>query len=81
MVHEIIVPFREQSVCAIPMGMLAREEDRACELFMGIVKIITETNLKYLEFIPSWKSYQGFNGKEKLFYYICNHTLAIRREK
>lgn len=38
MVHEIIVPFGEESICAAPMGMVAREEDGACKLFMAIVK-------------------------------------------
>lgn len=37
-VHEIIVPFGEESIYATPMGMVAREEDGACNFFMGIVK-------------------------------------------
>lgn len=38
MVHGVSVPFGEERVCATHMGMVARDENGACKLFMGIVK-------------------------------------------
>lgn len=38
MVHGVSVPFGEERVCATHTGMVARDKNGACKLFMGIVK-------------------------------------------